>query len=51
MRNGDGTFTEVTVASGVCSLNPTQAALWADINLAGWLDLFVANEWTEAKQS
>jgi hypothetical protein len=50
-NNGDGTLTDVTVASGAYSLNPTQAAVWADINLDDWLDLFVANEWTEAKQS
>jgi len=50
-NNGDGTFTDVTVASGVYSLNPTQTAVWVDVNLDGWLDLFIANEWTEAKQS
>lgn len=50
-NNGDGTFTDVTVASGIYSLNPTQTAVWADINLDGWLDLFIANEWSEAKQS
>ena len=50
-NNGDGTFTDVTKASGVYSLNPTQTAVWADVNLDGWLDLFVANEWSEAKQS
>lgn len=50
-NNGDGTFTDVTKASGIYSLNPTQTAVWADVNLDGWLDLFVANEWTEAKQS
>lgn len=50
-NNGDGTFTDVTKASGVYSLNPTQTAVWVDINLDGWLDLFVANERTEAKPS
>ena len=50
-NNGDGTFTDVTVDSGIYSLNPTQTAVWADINLDGWLDLFIANEWSEAKQS
>ena len=50
-NNGDGTFTDVTKASGVYSLNPTQTAVWADVNLDGWLDLFIANEWSEAKQS
>ena len=50
-NNGDGTFTDVTKASGVYSLNPTQTAVWVDVNLDGWLDLFIANEWSEAKQS
>ncbi len=50
-NNGDGTFTDVTKESGIYSLNPTQTAVWADVNLDGWLDLFVANEWSEAKKS
>lgn len=50
-NNGDGTFTDVTKAAGVYSLNPTQTAIWTDVNLDGWLDLFIANEWSEAKQS
>ena len=50
-NNGDGSFTDVTKASGIYSLNPTQTAVWTDINLDGWLDLFIANEWSEAKQS
>lgn len=50
-NNGDGTFTDVTKASGIYSLNPTQTAVWVDVNLDGLLDLFIANEWTEAKQS
>ena len=50
-NNGDGTFTDVTKVSGLYSLNPTQTAVWADVNLDGWLDLLVANEWTEIKQS
>ena len=50
-NNGDGTFTDVTKASGLYTLNPTQTAVWADVNLDGWVDLFIANEWTEAKQS
>lgn len=50
-NNGDGTFSDVTAASGIYSLNPTQTAVWADIDLDGWLDLFIANEWSEAKKS
>ncbi|MBO0320708.1 CRTAC1 family protein [Muricauda sp. CAU 1633] len=50
-NNGDGTFTDVTKAAGLYSLHPTQTAVWTDVNLDGWLDLFIANEWSEAKQS
>jgi len=50
-NNGDGTFTDVTMESGIYSLNPTQTAVWTDINLDGWVDLFIANEWSQNKQS
>ncbi|ULC60755.1 CRTAC1 family protein [Flaviramulus sp. BrNp1-15] len=50
-NNGDGTFTDVTIASGIYSLNPTQTAVWSDFNLDGWVDLFIANEWSENKKS
>lgn len=43
-NNGDGTFTDVTKASGLLSLHPTQSVAWADFNNDGWLDLFVGNE-------
>jgi hypothetical protein len=43
-NNGNGTFTDVTVESGILSLNPTQAGTWADFNNDGWLDLFIGNE-------
>jgi FG-GAP-like repeat/ASPIC and UnbV len=43
-NNGDGTFTDVTIESGLLSLNPTQTATWADFNNDGWLDLFIGNE-------
>jgi hypothetical protein len=43
-NNGDGSFTDVTVESGILSLNPSQAAVWADFNNDGWLDLFIGNE-------
>jgi tetratricopeptide (TPR) repeat protein len=43
-NNGDGTFTDVTVESGILSFGPSQAAVWADFNNDGWLDLFVAKE-------
>jgi tetratricopeptide (TPR) repeat protein len=43
-NNCDGTFTDVTVAAGLGEPTSTQAAVWADINNDGWLDLFVGNE-------
>jgi hypothetical protein len=43
-NNGDGTFTDVTKASGLLSIHPTQAATWADFNNDGWLDVFIGNE-------
>jgi tetratricopeptide (TPR) repeat protein len=46
-NNGDGTFSDVTEAAGVYSERPTQTAIWADFNLDGWLDIFIANESTE----
>jgi tetratricopeptide (TPR) repeat protein len=44
-NNGDGTFTDVTVASGLAKpLTGTQAAVWVDFDNDGRLDLFVGNE-------
>jgi VCBS repeat protein/ASPIC/UnbV protein/PPIC-type peptidyl-prolyl cis-trans isomerase-like protein len=44
-NNGDGTFTDVTVAGGLARvLTGTQAAVWTDYDNDGWLDLFVGNE-------
>jgi len=42
--NCDGTFTDVTVASGLGEPTATQAAVWVDVNNDGFLDLFVGNE-------
>jgi tetratricopeptide (TPR) repeat protein len=44
-NNCDGTYTDVTAASGLAlPATSTQAAVWLDINNDGLLDLFVANE-------
>lgn len=45
-NNGDGTFTDVTVESGLLRFHPTQTATWADFNNDGWLDVFIGNEST-----
>ncbi len=45
-NNGNGTFDDVTEASGLLRFHPTQAAVWFDYNNDGWLDLFVGNETT-----
>lgn len=43
-NNGDGTFTDVTIGSGLLSFHPTQAATWNDFNNDGWIDLYIGNE-------
>lgn len=43
-NNGDGTFTDVTIACGILSFHPTQTATWNDFNNDGWLDVFIGNE-------
>jgi tetratricopeptide (TPR) repeat protein len=44
-NNCDGTFTDVTVASGLAEpATSTQAATWADIDNDGLVDLIVGNE-------
>jgi len=44
-NNCDGTFTDVTAASGLARpATSTQTAAWADIDNDGFVDLFVGNE-------
>jgi tetratricopeptide (TPR) repeat protein len=43
-NNCDGTFTDVTIASGLGEPTSSQAAVWVDINNDGLLDLFTGNE-------
>jgi hypothetical protein len=41
--NGDGTFEKVTTGPVVTNGGKSVGAAWADYNLDGWLDLYVAN--------
>jgi hypothetical protein len=41
--NGDGTFEKVTTGQIVNNGGKSVGAAWADYNLDGWLDLYVAN--------
>jgi tetratricopeptide (TPR) repeat protein len=43
-NNCDGTFTDVTMQSGLGEPMQTQTGVWADIDNDGFLDLFVGNE-------
>ncbi|HTH55942.1 MAG TPA: FG-GAP-like repeat-containing protein [Cyclobacteriaceae bacterium] len=43
-NNGNGTFTDVTIESGLLSYHPTQTATWNDFNNDGWVDVFIGNE-------
>ncbi len=42
-NNGDGTFTDVTVAAGLATWGPCFSASWVDYDCDGYLDLFIPN--------
>lgn len=42
-NNGDGTFTDVTVNSGIENNAPTVTPIWLDYDHDGWIDLFISN--------
>jgi hypothetical protein len=42
-NNGNGTFTDVTVASGLVTYSYTWGADWGDFNNDGYMDLYVGN--------
>jgi tetratricopeptide (TPR) repeat protein len=49
-NNGNGTFTDVTLESGLLSVDhPTHSAAWADFDNDGWVDLFVGHEHTPSQ--
>ncbi|MBI1267926.1 MAG: T9SS type A sorting domain-containing protein [Cryomorphaceae bacterium] len=44
-NNGDGTFSDVTIAAGVSDgISLSFQSIWSDVNLDGWLDLYVIND-------
>jgi hypothetical protein len=44
-NRGDGSFDDVTIASGLGEPISTEAAAWGDYDNDGWLDLFVCGEY------
>lgn len=43
-NNGNNSFEDVTIESGLYSSGSTQTAAWGDFNNDGWIDVFVAHE-------
>ncbi|RMD73627.1 MAG: VCBS repeat-containing protein, partial [Bacteroidetes bacterium] len=48
-NNGDGTFTDITAQAGVAEGSKVRAALTADVNGDGWLDIYLARLGLENK--
>lgn len=49
-NNGDGTFSDVTEASGLLSgAHRTHSVAWADFDNDGWLDVYVGHEETPSQ--
>ncbi|MEQ9403097.1 MAG: CRTAC1 family protein [Cyclobacteriaceae bacterium] len=44
INQGNGTFLDRTISSGLLSFSPTQTSTWGDYDLDGNVDLFVGNE-------
>jgi len=47
-NNGDGTFTDVTIASGVLNFGLSLSATAGDFNNDGWKDIYVSNDFDSA---
>jgi hypothetical protein len=43
-NNQDGTFSDVTVETGLLSFMPVATAVCADFNNDGWIDIYIGNE-------
>lgn len=46
-NNGDGTFSNVSVQSGIRERGHGLSATWWDYNEDGWIDLYVGNDFTD----
>ena len=42
-NNGEGTFTDVTVSSGMSNSYQARCYVWGDYDNDGWLDIFISN--------
>lgn len=47
-NNGDGTFTDVTIESGVLNFGLSLSATTGDFNNDGWQDIYVSNDFDSA---